>query len=370
MFIFFIIGLIVILILSFWIIYLIRYFDLKEIFFKILAKKYGVKKVTYITNINEHSLEQIQKILKLEIKGKFIEYNIATPAWKPILSLESVDNDEWKIIKKNFIYFITKLNKNPNILGDYIEEYINNYINSNILIDSKAISLITLKSFCKFLFDIEIDYNESEILYLGSLEWRKEIAIKGKGDYIIKENCIQILLKLIRSNQNIYSIFNEDWKKPEFYSVIAQPFIISPMINISDIMSNSQVLLSKSLISKSDEITPYLIDRIIYSYHPFPVLERYDPDTSTQYFIPLDTLTNFNNFNELTRKIVFGLGVRKCAGQVYAHIIIKKLLHFYFNNQENFNPMKNHKYSGRNNDNLNLQEILYMGKILIQILFK
>lgn len=367
--IFFIIGLIIILFfIVFSGIYSIRYYDFKEIFFKILAMKYGIKKVVYIKNINQNSLYLINKVFQLEIKGKFIEYNIAIPAWKPILSLESVDGDQWKIIKNNFIYFISKFNKNPYYLENNIKDYTNRYIISNVIIDSKIISLITLKSFCKYLFNIEISDIESETLYLGSLEWRKEIALKGKGNMEIKNNCIQILLNLIRLNQNIYSIFNENWSKPEYYSVIAQPFIISPMINVSDIMSNAQILLSNSLILASDEVNTFLIDKIIYSYHPFPILERYDPKTSTQYFIPLDSLTNFNNFNEKTRKIVFGSGVRKCAGQNYAYIIIKNLLILYFNNKDKFNPMLNHKYSGRNNDNFNFQEILYMGKILFKLL--
>jgi hypothetical protein len=72
----------------------------------------------------------------------------------------------------------------------------------------------------------------------GSIEWRKELAMKGIGNKIIKLKCIDKIIDLIKSNKLVYDIFKEDWFKSEYYSVIMQPFIISPMINISDIMVN------------------------------------------------------------------------------------------------------------------------------------
>jgi hypothetical protein len=299
----------------------------------------------------------------------FIEHLIATPAWKPIISLESVDNDEWKILKQNFIHFISQLNIDINLLEQYTQNYIEEYLNLNIIIDSKIISQIIVKTFCKFLFEKELDTNQCELLFLGSIEWRKEISLKGKGDIKIKNSTIIIILDLIKSNQKIYNIFGENWEKPEFYSVIAQPFIISPMINVSDIMSNTQILLSKSLININEEVSNETINKIIYSYHPFPILERYDPSTCTQYFIPLESLTNFSNYNEKNKILVFGTGIRKCPGQTYAYIVLKKIITMYFKNTNKFNPQLNHKFSGRNNDIFDLYQTIYMAKILLELLF-
>jgi len=351
------------------IIYLIRYYDLKELIFWILAKKNGNTKIVYFKNLNEKSIQTINKILQLKTKGMFIEHLIATPAWKPIISLESVDNDEWKIVKQNFIYFISQLNMDINLIEQYIQNYLEEYIIINKIIDSKIISQITVKTFCKFLFQKELNINEIEILFLGSIEWRKEIALKDKGDINIKNSTIQIIIDLIKSNEKIYKIFGENWEKPEFYSVIAQPFIISPMINVSDIMSNAQTLLSKSLLNSNDDISNETINKIIYSYHPFPILERYDSLTNTQYFIPLESLTNFNNYNEENKILVFGMGVRKCPGQTYAYIVLKKMISMYFMNIDKFNPSLNHKFSGRNNDIFVLSETIYMAKMLIKIIF-
>ncbi len=371
MFSFFVSGILIIflfIIILLILIYLIRYYDFKEIFFWALAYKQGIKKVVYFKNLDNKSLEKINKVLQLKIKGNFIECLVATPAWKPIISLESADNEEWETVKHNFLYFMNKIELNNIILGEYVKSYSQSYINMGKIIDSVLISKITVQSFCKFILDKEINQSDLDILYMGSVEWRKEISLKGKANYSIKLATIKIILDLIKSNEKVYNIFGENWKKPEYYSVILQPFIISPMINISDIMVNAQILIDKSLINNSDQVSTELINKIIYSYHPFPILERFEPETSTQYFIPLDKLTNFYNYNDNNKNLVFGTGVRKCAGQMYAYSFLKSFLTIYFKNKTKFNPLLNHKFSGRNNDSFNIDETIYMAKVLAKIL--
>lgn len=350
--------------------YYIRYYDFKEFYFWLLGKKYG-NNIVYFKELNQNNIILINKVLCLQDKGNFIEYSVATPAWEPIISLESVDGDQWVQVKQNFLNFTNRFHIDNKIafIGDYIENYINHYLNSNDIIDSKLISKITVQSFCKFLFDIEISLNDLDTLYQASIEWRKEISMKGKGNMNVKVSAINIILNYIKNNNKVYLIFNENWEKPEYYSVILQPFIISPMINASDIMVSVQSLLSKSLISSDEVITNNLINKIIYSYHPFPILERFDPSTNTQYFLPLDQLTTFNNYSDLYKNVVFGTGPRRCSGQLYAYVILNKFIDVYFKNQKKFNPLLNHKYSGRNNDKFNIRESLYMGKILLKILF-
>lgn len=339
------------------ILYLIRYYDMKVIIFWILAWKNKVKNIKYI---NKLDVDQIKKILQLKTKGKFIEYYVATNAWKPIISLESCDNEEWLFVKNNFIYFINKLKKDPQFISESINKNLMEYINKKITIDSSIISKVVCMSFCDFLFDYKLSDYQIDLLYQSSLEWRKEIALKGKGDMSIKLEATNIILELIKLNIEVYSVFEDKWEQPEYYSVIMQPFIISPMINIADIMCNYQTLISKGVLSVNDKITFDLIDKIIYSYHPFPILERYDVITNTQYFIPLDVVTNYKNFNEDSKFLSFGYGPRKCAGSQYTYQIMEVLLSEYNKNTHLFNPTKNHKYSGRINDKFNLYETLYM----------
>ncbi|CAF4539468.1 unnamed protein product, partial [Didymodactylos carnosus] len=126
----------------------------------------------------------------------------------------------------------------------------------------------------------------------ASWEWRKEIAAKGKADPLLKRRTIDWLIDLI--NQSDYlQLFGEQWSTPEYYSIIMQPFILSPMINMSDI--------AVSAYRRPD----LSVQELIHYYHPLPILERYiEKDISvfndgvrsvlinanTQVFIQLDTI--------------------------------------------------------------------------------
>lgn len=363
----FILLLPIVFIIILFLIYLIRYYDSKEIIFKLLAQKYNIKNIVYLKKID---IQQITKILSLNTKGKFIEYNIAIPAWYPIISIESTDNKEWNIVKKNFLYFNSKIKLNSNQLSSIISDKINDLLLQNIQIDSSWISKIVVYAFCKLIFDIELSESELKLLYDGSIEWRKELAMKGIGNKLIKYKCVDKILDLIKSNKVVYNIFEENWSNPEYYSVIMQPFIISPMINVSDIMVNYIKLIKNKKILLNDIITNDIINQVIYSYHPFPILERYDPQTNTQYFIPLDSLTNFNNYNDENKILVFGVGTRKCAGINFAYDILKTFFIIYNKHPNSFSPETNHLFSGRNNDKFVFDEQLYMIKILIYLFYK
>ena len=134
-------------------------------------------------------------------------------------------------------------------------------------------------------------------------------------------------------------------------------------------MCNIVILLKNKKITINDTFNNKFIDRIIYSYHPFPILERYCPINDIQYFIPLDTLCNFDNFNNNTKSLVFGYGIRRCAGTYYAYQILESFIKKYFSNNNLFNPSKNHLYSGRINDKFVLTEIIYMFYKISKILF-
>lgn len=78
----------------------------------------------------------------------------------------------------------------------------------------------------------------------ASWEWRKEISVRGKANYKTKLLAIEKLINILQEPekyvinkesyeriQKIYSIYGEKWKLPKYFSLILQPFIISPCIN-------------------------------------------------------------------------------------------------------------------------------------------
>lgn len=316
---------------------LIRYNDSRIIIFYILG---------LIKNINIHFEKNpiiIKKILEtISNKGDFIEKMIALPAWYPIKSLESVNGEEWIEQKKLYIEFIKHI-PSTKLLEEITEEITTKYIYKEI--DSYKIAKIVLEIMIKWLFDLNILEDDLNIIVYASIEWKKEIAIKGQGNIKLKYKTIDIINNLINKSK-YYDIFKDKWTDPLYYSIILQPFIISPMINIPDIAI---------YINKYETI-----DEAIFYHHPFPLLERYiEKDLyinneliikkNTQVFIPYDTIFKNIDYNK-NKTLIFGSGPRKCAGINYAYGILKPLFKILKNNK-NFKPEKNHKYSGRNNDN-------------------
>ena len=220
------------------------------------------------------------------------------------------------------------------------------------------ISLMTLKIFLKWLFVdsdlLEVNQDMLEHVYESSLEYRKEIAFKGKGCQTRKQMVVDIVVKLLNKSKRYYNIF-PDWTQPECFSVVLQPFIISPMINVSDIA----VSIEKYASNYNKKDINSFIDYCILMEHPFPMLERYDASTNTQIFINLSELKDAR-FN-------YGYGPRACLGRLYAIEFLKEFFQPILNlNYENFKPKVNHLYSGRDNVRSNLKESFYQVKYFLK----
>lgn len=91
------------------------------------------------------------------------------------------------------------------------------------------------------------------------LEWRKEIALKGVGDIGVKQAFCQRLTEIIKQSRYAEGLTEEQHlKDPTLWmSVFAQPFILSPQINVSDIMISffyfcEQIRCCMSLHEKSN----------------------------------------------------------------------------------------------------------------------
>ncbi|CAF4403681.1 unnamed protein product, partial [Rotaria sp. Silwood2] len=200
-----------------------------------------------------------QVLLASENKGSFIEEKIACPAWSPVLSLESVNGDTWRDLKSKFLIFQKYLPPTKQLTS--VLRRILSSQDGNIEIDAKQVVRITLACFVKWIFNRDWDPNW-DFVCEASWEWRKEIAAKGKADPLLKCRTVDWLIDLINQS-NYYEIFGEQWSTPECYSVIMQPFLLSPMINFSDIAVSA---------SRRPDLS---IQELIHYYHPFPIIERY-----------------------------------------------------------------------------------------------
>jgi hypothetical protein len=337
---------------------------------KIQGRKFRVAK-TY---------EEIKSTLTLTDKGRALEELFSCKAFYPIISLESVNHQLWERVRNNFLKFKDYL-PHQDKLGEIARQESEELIKNNKLIDSPQISKSTVKIFLKWLFcenhkelnnetctdplddqsfnfvDSKINDNIIEELFNAGIEFRKHIAVKGYGCMRTKQRSCEIITKIFKESK--YSkLF--DWDNPECYSIIMQPFVISPMINMSDIA----VSLEKN---KDLQVENYddFVEHCIYIQHPFPFMERYDKKTNTQIFIDFANLKNYKDRDY--KGFNFGHGIRSCLGRSYAKIFMKS----YFepiNKLDNFKPHIGHLFSGRDNDKFNLYETLFQLNSIIQVI--
>jgi cytochrome P450 len=165
-------------------------------------------------------------------------------------------------------------------------------------------------------------------------------------------------------------------------SVFGQPFIISPQINISDIMVATFAFLrqkpqyyqkarQRALINDGKYLNAVIMEAIRLQ-HPFPILERELTrdlqlkgrliQAGTQIFIPLDQFKQDPSFNpdgwlneaspHPYQSLVFGAGKRMCLGKMLASQLMVEMLRALLIHvpQAQIQPEQGHHFSGRNND--------------------
>ena len=304
-------------------------YDLRYFILYILTRKDGARFI-WVTNKKD-----AVNYLQLSTTKGIIETKLSRKAWEPILSIESENTDTWWRLKSTLLSFMSHL-RSKDILKQII---IANTSTLEGIITSREISILTIKCFMEYIFvegNTILDTDVIE-LYEASLEFRKEIALKGKGDKDKKLRAVQIVSKYIK-NDCIFRI-----------SVILQPFIISPAINISDIAIDYDVLKS--------------VEHNICRHHPFPVIERVVHDCTfgkCYVFIPTDELCI----------LPFGYGERQCTGKEIASVFVKTFFEsLLLNPRVIFRPNIHHYYSGRHNDkNDNAEAILFQIRKVIDLL--
>lgn len=314
----------------------------------------GVK-VEYIDDIDD-----AKKVLtKCSLKGSFIEERLSLVAWNPIRSIESVDGKEWKdlLLKlRNFIHGNLRIPLLKEISKERTEE-LSKYTGNIGRVEIVRLICTIFMEWILISSNRELDQkgeNIIEELIPAIEEWRKEIAVKGKGNQRMKENVIQKLKKYFDMDDIDY---------------IIQPLFISPSINISDIALNLPLD-----IDSNDDLNVTILKSILVS-HPFPFLERYvDKDiqlkngkllkNGTQVFIPIAQISKMvcNSSDSVKRDdsvkadytkhfetLCFGSGPRRCPGSQYGKIVIGDIIQ-NLSQLPNFKPNINHNHSSRGND--------------------
>ncbi len=334
-------------------------------------------------------------------KGTFLEHLLAIPAWHPIYSLESEDGARWKALSMYCCQVFRKLRWKEHIplqVTAHVQRLAEAMrLDPSLVMGAEQVSRITLNVLYELLFEQEISPDEATLFYQASIEWRKEIALKGKGDYRIKAAFCQRLTESIRASSYAAGPTQEGASDEMMWlSVFAQPFILSPQINVSDIMVSvfaflraNAALYEVSRIKAAQGDDAYLqavIMEAIRLQHPFPILEREltaaatiqgkSYPAGTQVIMILDHFIQNRTFDPQTwlepavknsfEGLVFGAGKRICLGKILATQLMVELLKamLVMLPDKKIQPGLSHVFSGRDNDDTSSwRESCYQMKI-------
>lgn len=323
-------------------------------------------------------------------KGIGVEQLLSAEAFLPIISMESVIDEQWERMKDNFVILKSHL-PSLDALSTIAEDITKYYVEQQEVIDCPTLVKLTIKIMQSWLFGVpkEIEVNP---MIIGAIEeYRKEIAVKGKGDPRLKLYITQWIQDEIKSHKNIYEIFQEKWFSNEYWSLLLQPFFISPAINITDIAVTLTCKEFKEEFKLGENRHGFDMERIILcaiNYkHPFPIFERWFPhglkdrqqfiiEPNTHCFLPIDEIGRncYNKSTAVTYWSAFGAGNRACGGKDIAMTLCTKIFHVLLTHQrseEKFKPWIDHNYSGRDNDfKESLSQTFYQIMRLIQISWK
>jgi dihydroflavonol-4-reductase len=329
------------------------------------------------------------------VKGTFLETLMATPAWHPIYSIESMDGEVWEQLSRDFKTLMGRLDWRPRLtpLTKRHTQAVAEELRANpaLRLDSARLARLVLRILYELLFDHPISARDEELFHRASLEWRKEIAIKGKGDVEVKGAFWSRLAELVAASRFKEGLQSYEADPARWLSLFAQPFLISPQINVGDIFVTvcESLRANEGMWEKSAEwaaqadsarLGGVLLESIRLK-HPFPILER--SHAGKQFFILLDEFKQDLDFDPERwlksstenpyHAIPFAAGPRMCIGKPIAMEMMVELLRLLLTEfpAERLQPAEGHLYSGRSNDGgESWRESAYQAQVFSRALWK
>ena len=338
------------------------------------------------------------------VKGQGIELMIACPAWSPVLSIESVDGEAWEWLSKEFSQLYTKLGwetKISPLTRSHVARFAERiYEDHASVLDAEQISRLTANILFEIIFGRVMTQEEENLFYQASLEWRKELAVKAFGSKEVKTEFWTLLESLLANSPYADDFKKHDHQRDMFMSLFAQPLILSPQINFSDIMAavfqflrDDEALHAKALEAARQNDLEFLRNICLESIrlkHPFPVLERelnrdlkvgdQKLKAGTQVYILYDEFEQDKTFDtgrwlpgakNPYRSMPFGAGQRMCLGKNLAQDMLAEMLRGILLHipDAKIRPSDNHLYSGRDNDGKDsASAVLHQIKIFTKVL--
>mmetsp|Transcript_14792 Transcript_14792/g.31717 ORF Transcript_14792/g.31717 Transcript_14792/m.31717 type:complete len:674 (-) Transcript_14792:748-2769(-) len=311
---------------------------------------------------------------KSDMKGDGLERFLSRQAFWPLIPTESVDGTQWRRMRLCVVQILRTLR------CDTIESRLAEQFGTCSVLDSEALHNALSCVLHELVFG-ERPSQETRLLWIqASIVWRGRIALKSRGNSrVLADAYCKALQLLSRASPKLRDALNCLQDEKERVSAVLQPFIISPLINISDgVVAVVSVLrendaLRADLLSATD---PPMLDAVstkivllALSYMPpFPILERQLPsscsagldsfEAGSHVFVEADTFGRRLRTGHkcASEWIPFGLGPRACPGrtlgmQLLTGIVKHGVARLLSEGDDSFVcPERGHLYSGRHLD--------------------
>ena len=146
---------------------------------------------------------------------------VASPAWLPLISLESVDGPLYHEMIADFHTLLKALPSVAELHADAIllaREVAERAVREQRAVDAQAVAQLSARVFLRHLFgsgkeqlagDQEAFERVARLVVDASWEWRKEIAVKGRADPETKQAAVEAVLELLEATPKLWKLFGQ-----------------------------------------------------------------------------------------------------------------------------------------------------------------
>lgn len=186
----------------------------RQAFLWICGKTYG-QRIEYLDVRNPADLSLVEKVLNSADKGAFIEDKIATPAWAPVRSLESVGHRESAALRVKLVAILEHLDRSEatirKAVGIGMKAEMQKVIDAangdsdyNGVFDNRCLAGATIRTMIWLITRLEMTEEDVELAINATEEWKATIAFKQppkRPDLSLKTPYIAMIRRLLEESE-------------------------------------------------------------------------------------------------------------------------------------------------------------------------